>query len=224
MFSFIKNRMIQFNRVHLSYENRKVLNDITFSIQKGEFVYLIGSSGSGKSSLLKLIYLDEFPDEGYISIAEFDSLKIKKKHVQLLRRKVGIVFQDFKLLADRTVFENIEFVLMVTGTRRNLIPRKIEKVLQEVGLEDKSSMYPHELSGGEQQRISIARAIVNDPYILLADEPTGNLDPKVSSDIFELLLKINRRGTAILMATHNYDFINKYPHRVIELDKGKIVE
>lgn len=215
--------MIQFNHVHLSYDKRNVLYDVSFEIQKGEFVYLIGASGSGKSSILKLIYLDEFPDDGFVTISEFDSMHIKKRQVALLRRKVGIVFQDFKLLADRTVYENIEFVLMVTGTRPNLIPRKIEKVLQEVGLEQKSSRYPFELSGGEQQRISIARAIVNDPYILLADEPTGNLDPKVSTDIFELLLKINRRGTAILMATHNYDFLNKYPHRVIEINQGKIV-
>lgn len=216
--------MIHFYDVNLSYDKRKTLKDISFSISKGEFVYLTGASGSGKSTLLKLIYMDILPDSGSFSVAEYDSLSIKKRHLPYLRRKVGVVFQDFKLLPDRTVFENIAFVLKVTGTRRNQINRKVEKVLSEVGLSGKGNRFPHEISGGEQQRVAIARAIVNEPFVLVADEPTGNLDPDVEMEILELLIKINRRGTAILMATHNYELISRYPQRQLRIENGNLIE
>lgn len=216
--------MIHFDDVSVSYDKRSTLNNITFSIKKGEFVYLTGASGSGKSTLLKLIYMDILPDSGSFSVAEFDSLSIKRRQLPYLRRKVGVVFQDFKLLPDRTVFENIAFVLKVTGNRRNQIKKKVDRVLADVGLSGKGNRYPHEISGGEQQRVAIARAIVNEPFVLVADEPTGNLDPTVETEIIELLIKINQRGTAVLMATHNYDLIKRYPQREFQLENGNMTE
>jgi cell division transport system ATP-binding protein len=215
--------MIDFFNVSLEYNRKQILKDINLHIDKGEFVYLIGSSGAGKTSLLKLVYLEKFPSEGSMVIAEFDSLKIKKRHIHKLRRKLGIVFQDFKLFQDRSVFENIAFVLKVTGTKRKDIVRKVTKILDQVGLSGKADKKPRELSGGEQQRVAIARAIVNEPYILLADEPTGNLDPSVSEEIIQLLHKINDMGTAVLMTTHDYDLIKRFPKRVVEIKDGKAV-
>ena len=215
--------MIRFFNTSMHYGDKAALSDISFHIEKGEFVYLIGPSGSGKTSLLKLIYMEEFPSEGSLRVADFDSISIKKRHIHKLRRKLGVVFQDFKLLPDRNIFDNIAFILKVTGTRKNEIQRKVEKVLDQVGLSDKRDKYPNELSGGEQQRIAIARAIVNEPYILLADEPTGNLDPKVSQEILELLFKINAMGTAVLMSTHDHQILEDHPKRIIEIVDGKLV-
>ncbi|MCB0279819.1 MAG: cell division ATP-binding protein FtsE [Calditrichaeota bacterium] len=216
--------MIHFYNTTVKYAGRVGIRNINMSIAKGEFVYLTGPSGAGKSTLMKCIYMEEFPDSGNVVVAEFDSSQIKKKHIPLLRRKVGIVFQDFKLLTDRSIYDNLAFVLRVTGNRPNQIKKKVLKALGDVGLDGKEDRYPHELSGGEQQRVAIARAIINEPYILLADEPTGNLDPEVTAEIIDLLMKINKRGTAILMATHEYDIIEKNPQRVIEIRDGELVQ
>lgn len=215
--------MIRFFNTSMNYGDKIALEDISFHIEKGEFVYLIGSSGSGKTSLLKLIYMEEFPSDGSLRVSDFDSISIKKRHIHKLRKKLGIVFQDFKLLPDRNIYENIAFILKVTGTRSKDIPRKVNKVLEQVGLHDKSEKFPHELSGGEQQRVAIARAIVNEPYILLADEPTGNLDPKVSKEIIELLFKINAMGTAVIMSTHNHKILQQFPKRILQIENGKLV-
>jgi cell division transport system ATP-binding protein len=216
--------MIHFHNVSCSYQKHNTLTNITFSIAKGEFVYVIGASGAGKSTLLKLIYRDVVPDSGNLKVAEFDAGNLKKRQLYRLRRKVGIVFQDFKLLDDRSVFDNIAFVLKVTNTKNRQIKKRVSKVLKEVGLVEKSDKRPSELSGGEQQRVAIARAIVNEPYILIADEPTGNLDPTVSREIIELLQKINRRGTAILMATHDYNLIQAFPNRTLRVEQGEVSE
>jgi cell division transport system ATP-binding protein len=216
--------MIHFYNVTVYYNNHTALHDVSFSIDKGEFVYLIGPSGAGKSTLMKCIYMDDFPDAGSLIVAEYDTVRIKKRNIAKLRRKVGVVFQDFKLLSDRNVYDNIAFVLLVTGTRKSQIKRRVLKALSDVGLEHKADKYPHELSGGEQQRIAIARAIINEPYILLADEPTGNLDPAATTEILDLLMKINSRGTAILMATHDYELIDRYPKRVLELKNSELVQ
>lgn len=216
--------MIQFYNTTVKYKSRIGIKNINIHIDKGEFVYLIGASGAGKSTLLKCIYMEEFPNSGSVVVADFDSSNIKKRQIHLLRRKVGIVFQDFKLLPDRTIYENLAFVLKVTGTRSNQIKKKVLKALNDVGLEGKEKRLPSELSGGEQQRVAIARGIINEPYILLADEPTGNLDPDVTKEIIDLLMKINKRGTAILMATHEYGIIEQNPQRVIEIQNGELVQ
>ena len=216
--------MIELFNVSLSYDKRKVLNNISFRIKKGEFVYLIGPTGVGKSSILQLIYFQEFPDSGTVIINQYSSNKIRQKEIPYLRRNLGVVFQDFKLLPDRNVFENIAFALYVTGAKKSDIRKKVLRVLTEVGLGHRRNKYPADLSGGEQQKVAIARALVNDPSILLADEPTGNLDPRAAEDILHLVERINQRGTAILMATHNYDIIRKYPHRVIALVNGELRE
>jgi cell division transport system ATP-binding protein len=216
--------MIELYNVTLSYGRRDVLNNITFRIRKSEFVYLIGPTGIGKSSILKLIYFQEFPDSGTVMVNQYNSNNIRIKDIPYLRRSLGIVFQDFKLLPDRNVFENIAFSLYVTGAKKKGIHKKVLRVLTEVGLGHRRNKYPNDLSGGEQQKTAIARALVNDPTILLADEPTGNLDPAAAEEVLILLERINQRGTAILMATHNYDIIKKYPHRVLVLDNGELKE
>ena len=216
--------MIELFNVSLNYDNRQVLNNISFRIKKSEFVYLIGPTGIGKSSILKLIYFEEFPDSGTVIINQYSSNKIRRKDIPFLRRSLGIVFQDFKLFPDRNVFENIVFSLYVTGAKKKEIHKKVLRVLAEVGLGHRRNKYPKDLSGGEQQKAAIARALVNDPSILLADEPTGNLDPAAADDVLTLLERINQRGTAILMATHNYNIIKKYPHRVLVLKNGELKE
>lgn len=216
--------MIELFNVSLSYDKRQVLNNITFRIKKGEFVYLIGPTGVGKSSILQLIYFQGFPDSGTVIVNQYSSNKIRSREIPYLRRSLGVVFQDFKLLPDRNVFENIAFSLYVTGAKKRDIRKKVLRVLTEVGLGHRRNKYPADLSGGEQQKVAIARALVNDPTILLADEPTGNLDPEAAEEILYLVEKINQRGTAILMATHNYDIIKKYPHRVIALFNGELRE
>ena len=216
--------MIQFINVDLHYGERRILHHITFHINKGEFVYIIGPTGVGKSSILKLIYFDEFPDSGTIIVNQYSSAKIKIREIPFIRRKLGIVFQDFKLLPDRDVFENVAFALRVTGAPSSIVKKKVLRVLNEVSLGHRRNNYPRELSGGEQQRVAIARALVNEPFILLADEPTGNLDPKSAIEILEILENINNRGTAVLMATHNYSLIKQFPHQTLSMLDGELKE
>ena len=204
---------------------RLILKDIDLEISQGEFVYLIGRSGSGKSSLLKTLYADLPAKSGSFNIAGFSLNDIRRKDIPKLRRKIGIVFQDFQLLYDRNVEQNLSFVLKATGWKDDQeISDRIDEVLQLVGLQGKRQSMPHQLSGGEQQNIAIARALLNSPSVILADEPTGNLDPETTNDVMKLLTKIRDNGTTILMATHNYNLILKYPSRVISCADGTISE
>ncbi|MDX2246290.1 MAG: ATP-binding cassette domain-containing protein [Bacteroidia bacterium] len=215
--------LIKFEDVHLSYGPRLTLVGLSFDIQLGEFVYLVGRTGSGKSSILKMIYADATPWKGRVTVDESVASEILDKNLPFLRRKLGIVFQDFQLLPDRTVQDNIYFALQATGWKdRAKIKQRISEVLMRVGMSGKGIAMPHQLSGGEQQRVAIARALINDPLILIADEPTGNLDPEATQNIMEILLKVNRSGTAVLMATHEYRLIKQYPHRVLEVVEKKI--
>jgi cell division transport system ATP-binding protein len=202
-----------------------ILQDVNFTIEQDEFVFLIGRTGSGKSSLLKTLYADLPLKMGKAEIVGFSLEKIKNKEVPFLRRKLGIVFQDFQLFPDRTVAENLFFVMKATGWKdKSKMNNRMIEVLLKVGLGDASTKMPHQLSGGEQQRVVIARALINNPSILLADEPTGNLDPDVADGIFRLFQEINKEGTAILMATHNHDLLRKYPYRVLKCEKGKLLD
>ena len=216
--------MIEFFNVSLSYKNEFLLKDITFKINKGDFVYLTGRSGVGKSSILKLIYFDEFPDSGNVTVNNFSSSQIMINEIPVLRRTIGVIFQDYKLLPDRNVFENVAFALRVTGAKSKEIRKKTVRVLTEVGMGHKRNQYPPQLSGGEQQLTAIARALINNPFVLLADEPTGNLDSRASNQIMNILEKINHRGTAVLMASHNLNIIKQYPHRRLNLENGEIKE
>ncbi len=213
--------MVKIHNVKMMYPNGDGLDRINLEVRPGEFVYLVGPTGAGKSSVLKLIYMAEFPSEGYVLVDQFNSRDIRASEIPYLRRQLGVIFQDFKLLDDRDVFENVAFALRVTGTRRKEIKRKTLRALAEVGLSHKSRKMPYELSGGEQQRVAIARAIVNEPFILLADEPTGNLDPKTAVEIMNILDKLNARGTAVLMATHNYELVNSALKRVVSIKHGR---
>lgn len=219
-----QNPVIEFQNTSVVYEGKLVLDQINFKLENGEFVYLIGQTGAGKSSFLKLIYRDVIPYEGRVFVDGVDISKIKPKEVPFLRRKLGIVFQDFQLLQDRNVYDNVAFALQVTGNSRKFIKQRVMEVLSMVGLSNKRSQMPDELSGGEQQRVVIARALANEPRIMLADEPTGNLDPDVSNSIMDLFKTINNRGMAILMVTHNYDLVKKYPNRTIRIHQGKLQE
>jgi len=202
-----------------------ILDQISFSVKKGEFIYIIGKTGSGKSSFLKSLYGDMKILKGEGTVSEFDIIKIKYDKIPYLRRKIGIVFQDFKLLPDRNIKKNLEFVLKATDwIDKNKIDTRIDEVLEKVNLIEKKNKFPHELSGGEQQRIAIARAILNYPELILADEPTGNLDPSTSSEIINVLTEINKSGTTVLIATHDYEIISKYPSKTIRLEKGKLFE
>ena len=204
--------------------DRLILNNINLEINEGEFVYLIGRSGSGKSSLLKTLYADIPAKSGVFKIAGFNLNDIKRKDIPMLRRKIGIVFQDFQLLYDRNVEQNLSFVLKATGwDDESGISKRIDEVLQLVGLQGKRKSMPHQLSGGEQQSVAIARALLNSPSVILADEPTGNLDPETTNDIMKLLMKIRDNGTTILMATHNYNLILKYPSRVIKCENNEVI-
>ncbi len=216
--------VIEFKNVSVRYENRLVLNDVNFSLHNGEFVYLIGSTGAGKSSFLKSIYRDVIPQVGEIYVDGELITKIPERKVPYLRRKLGIVFQDFQLLPDRDVFDNVAFALEVTSYPARNVKQRVLEVLNLVGLSNKRTNMPNELSGGEQQRVVIARALANEPRILLADEPTGNLDPEASSAIMDVLKIINNRGMAVLMVTHNYDIVRQYPHRTVKLDSGTLIE
>lgn len=202
-----------------------VLSDVNLNINKGEFIYLIGKTGAGKSSFMKTLYADLPLLEGEGSIVGFDLAALKEKEIPHLRRKLGVVFQDFKLLPDRTIFNNLEFVLKATGWKNKAeMKAKIEEVLNKVGMASKGFKFPHEISGGEQQRIAIARALLNDPELIIADEPTGNLDPQTSVEVMEILREINQNGNTILMATHDYALILKYPSKTLKLQDGKIFE
>ena len=216
--------MIEFHSICFTYPNGvQALKDVDLYVEKGEFVFLVGSTGSGKSSILKMIYREIIPTSGDIYVNDRDITDMKRSQVPEFRRTLGVVFQDFKLIPYKTVYENIAYALEVTGVKSKDIKPKVEKALELVNLADKAKRFPHEISGGEQQRTSIARAIVGEPIILVADEPTGNLDPEFSWDIMELLDKINKNGTTIIMATHNRDIVDVMKKRVILVDSGQIV-
>jgi cell division transport system ATP-binding protein len=202
---------------------RPALENVTVDVDKGEFVFLIGASGSGKSTFLRLLLREEVPTKGRVYVANFDVARMARRRVPRLRQSIGCVFQDFRLLTNKTVAENVAFALEVIGKPRNTIRKVVPEVLELVGLDGKSNRMPHELSGGEQQRVAIARAFVNRPLMLLADEPTGNLDPDTSQDIMLLLERINRTGTTVLMATHDHSIVDSMRRRVVELDLGQVV-
>ena len=217
--------MIEFSNVSKSFQGDWLaLKNASFKINKGEFAFLIGKSGAGKSTIMKLIYLDIFPEDGYINIAGYDSRTIKRKDIPFLRRKIGVIFQDFKLLPDRNVYDNVAFALKVTGESYRNIRKKTLDALASVKMSHKRNSYPYQLSGGEQQKVAIARAIVREPFILLADEPTGNVDPENTAGIMNLLFEINTLGTAVLMATHDHSLIKKDINQVIGIREGKIVK
>jgi cell division transport system ATP-binding protein len=217
--------MIQFYHVSKIYSgNIQALNDLTLQVNRGEFVFLTGPSGAGKTTLLKLIYCEESPTQGEILVNGINISRIKPSQIPYLRRNIGIVFQDFKLLKDLTVFQNVAFALEVTGIRGKELKRRTWKTLRMVGLLDKMDETPLKLSGGEQQRVTIARALVNNPPILLADEPTGNLDPEITLDIINLMNNLNASGTTIVVATHNTDLVRKYSKMVLRLIKGRIID
>ncbi|MDD3803624.1 MAG: cell division ATP-binding protein FtsE [bacterium] len=216
--------MINFKNVYKYYKKDWVaLNNVNLSIEKGQFNYLIGRSGAGKSTLMKMIYMELFPTEGEIEVAGYNTKSIKQNEIPMLRRKIGVIFQDFKLLKDRNVYDNVAFALQVTGEKYSNIRKKTLEALAAVKMSHKRNSFPYQLSGGEQQKVAIARAIIKEPFILIADEPTGNVDPEGTRDILELLFEINTRGTAILMATHDYSLIKKSVGKVIGLRDGKLV-
>ncbi len=216
--------MIRFENVSKTYKNgTPALRNVTLDIEKGEFVFLVGASGSGKTTFLRLLLHEETPDHGRILEAGRDIGELPKWRVPYLRRNIGCVFQDFRLLPNKSVFENVAFALEVIGRPRSTVESQVPQILELVGLADKSKNLPHELSGGEQQRVAVARAFVNRPLILLADEPTGNLDPANSESIMALLERINRTGTTVVMATHDKALVDRMRRRVVELDRGEIV-
>lgn len=217
--------MIRLEHVSKVYKTstRPALENVSAEIDKGEFVFLIGPSGSGKSTFLRLLLREEVPTRGRVYVANFDVARMARRRVPRLRQSIGCVFQDFRLLNNKTVAENVAFALEVIGKPRHTIKKVVPEVLELVGLEGKSARMPHELSGGEQQRVAIARAFVNRPLMLLADEPTGNLDPDTSQDIMLLLERINRTGTTVLMATHDHSIVDSMRRRVVELDLGRVV-
>ena len=216
--------MLEFVHVDKTYKNKVcALNDCNFKIEQGEFVFLIGPSGAGKSTITKLILKEIDPDRGKIYLYGEDITRLKARKVPKLRQSIGMVFQDFKLLENKTVYQNIKYVMQILGKSSSEIKSTIDTVLDLVNLKDKKNAYPHELSGGEMQRVCIARSMVNKPKLLIADEPTGNLDPVTSMDIANALVRINERGTTVMMITHEKDIVNKLQKRVIQLDKGIIV-
>ncbi len=216
--------MIQVYHVNMSYKkDATVLHDISFSVQKGEFAFLVGPSGSGKTTILRLLYRDLLPDSGQIIVAGKNLSKLTRSQIPFLRRRMGIVFQDFKLLPHKTVYENVALALKVTGTSRVNVRKNVMQLLHRTGLSYRQDAYPEDISGGEQQRTAIARAMANDPMILFADEPTGNLDPKLSLDIMHLFESFNYRGTTVLVATHDIALVQQLNKRVIRLEEGRIV-
>lgn len=217
--------IIRLNNVKIAKDSIAILSDVTLSLNPGEFIYVIGKTGTGKSSFLKLLYGDLKLTQGDGEVCGFDLKKLKRRDVALLRRKLGIVFQDFELLTDRTVYENLKFVLKATGWKeKKKIDERIHHVLKQVGLENKGFKMPHELSGGEQQRVVISRALLNEPILILADEPTGNLDPETSLSILKLLHTIASNGTAVIMATHDYTAMESFPSRTLVCEKEGMVE
>jgi len=219
------DNIIQFHHTSLSIKDHLVFSDINFEVSKSEFLYVIGKVGSGKTTLIKAINAELPVKEGSLIVSGYQLENIRKKQIPFLRRKLGIVFQDFQLLTDRSIHENLQFVLKATGwKKRDEIDTRIGEVLEKVGLGFKGYKMPHQLSGGEQQRVVIARALLNDPEIILADEPTGNLDPKTSEDIMNILTEISRNGRAVVMATHNYNLLMKFPSRILKCSDGKVME
>ena len=217
--------MIRFDHVTREYPRiGRALDDVTFRVAKGEFAFLTGHSGAGKTTILRLIHVAERPTEGEVRVSGYDTGKLRSRDVAMLRRKIGYIFQDFRLLRDRSAAENVAFALEVTGARRSVVRAKVGRLMAQVGLAAKAQSLPSELSGGEQQRVAVARALANDPVLLLADEPTGNLDERATRGVFDLLRSINAAGTAILFATHDAELIRSNPSlRVLELDHGALV-
>lgn len=216
--------MIRFNDVNKVYDNGTVaLKNINITIERGEFVFLIGSSGAGKTTVTKLLMREENVTSGEVLLDGENICTYKRRQIPYLRRKMGVVFQDFRLLPDRTVYENIEFAMRAIGADKREIKKRIPIILNQVGLSPKADIFPNQLSGGEQQRVSLARAIINNPSILIADEPTGNLNPQAASEIMEIIDNINKRGTTVIMATHAQDIVNKYRKRVIQIEYGEMV-
>ena len=216
------NSVIELHNVSVGFNGANVLDGVNFSLDVGEFCYVIGKTGAGKSSFLKLLYRDLLPTKGVVQVANYNVSELADKKVPFLRRRLGIVFQDFQLLPDRDVYENVAFALRVTGQKKRYIKKRVLEVLGLVGLSHKRKAMPDDLSGGEQQRVVIARALANEPRILLADEPTGNLDPDVSAEIMELLKTINNRGMSVLMVTHDYDVVRRFPFRTVQIKDGKL--
>ena len=216
--------IIEIRNASIFQQENLVLSNVNLTLNKGEFIYLIGRTGSGKSSLLKTLYGELPARDGIVRVAGYDLTQLRKKDIPYLRRKIGIVFQDFQLLFDRTVEKNLEFVLGATGWKEpNEISNRTDEVLVKVGLADKRKSMPHQLSGGEQQGIAIARALLNDPDVIIADEPTGNLDPDTTLEVMKLLRRISENGTAVLMATHNYTLMQKYPSRIANCNNGTVI-
>ena len=216
--------MIEFRGVHKTYDTGiKALKDINIRIDKGEFVFIVGASGAGKSTFLKLIMREEVANAGEVIVNDFKLSKLRRKEIPYLRRTMGIVFQDFRLINNMTVFDNVAFAMRVVGASKRDIRRRVPYILGLVGLQNKARSYPVELSGGEQQRVGLARALVNNPSLIIADEPTGNIDPDMSYEIMELLIEINRRGTTVLVVTHEHDLVQAFNRRVIEIQDGRVV-
>lgn len=223
--SYVSNTLLTIRKANIFQDINTVLNDVNFDMEKGEFVYLIGRTGSGKSSLLKTLYADLPLLMGDIQIVGYDLSKIKRKDIPFLRRKLGIIFQDFQLFPDRSVAENLYFVMRATGWRdKGKMKNRMIEVLMRVGLGSVATKMPHQLSGGEQQRVVIARALINEPLLMIADEPTGNLDPEVSDGIMKLFKDINRAGTAIIMATHNHTILRDFPGRILKCENARLLD
>lgn len=218
--------MIIFKDVTKEYKNHHIhraLDNVSFEIKDGEFVFIVGPSGSGKSTVVKMIVREDKPTSGEIFFNDVEITKLKQRGLPILRREIGVVFQDYKLLLNKNVFENVAFILEVSGKPAEEVKKTTEYILEMVGLQDKIQNFPHQLSGGEMQRVAIARALVNDPQVLIADEPTGNLDPENAWDVIQILNKVNNWGTSVIMATHDKEVVNALSKRVIELDKGKVI-
>ena len=221
--------MIEFVHATASYTlpdgtRRAVLDDVSLQLAQGEMAYLVGPTGSGKSTLLRMLYMDKRPDGGLVRIGDYRSDTVRKRDIPYLRRSLGVVFQDFQLLPDRSVYDNVAFALYATGKGRARVKSRVLQVLSRVGLSHKQRHFPHELSGGEQQRVVVARALANEPWVLLADEPTGNLDPRIADEIMRLLLTLHRQGMTLLMATHDYRMVKKFPARTLALLNGQVVD
>ncbi|MFQ3341680.1 MAG: cell division transport system ATP-binding protein [Flavobacteriaceae bacterium] len=221
----MQNAIVSLDNATIINENNVIFSAINFQVTAGEFVFLIGKTGTGKSSLLKVLYGDLSLESGKGSIVGFDLTELKEKQIPLLRRKIGVVFQDFKLLPDRTIFENLSFVLKATGWKeKDKIKARVMEVLSLVNIPPETHKYPFELSGGEQQRLAIARALLNQPELIIADEPTGNLDPETSQEIMQIFRKLHAEGISVIMATHDYNMIIKFPGRIFQCDKGNLTE